>query len=148
MKPSRNILSLASIACLAIFMSACSGVKGGTTTGGGTGTGGTGSFTIGGTVSGLTGTGLVLQDNAGDNLTIAAAATKFTFVTSVASGGAYKVTVLTQPSSPAQTCTVTSGTGTASANVTSVTVACTTNAVTATISGNISGFGAPTKLDI
>jgi hypothetical protein len=141
MKPSPKFLSLASIACLAIFMSACSGVKGGTTTGGGTGTG-SGSFTIGGTVSGLTGTGLVLQDNAGDNLTVAAAATKFTFVTSVASGGAYKVTVLTQPSGPAQTCTVTSGTGTASANVTSVTVACTTNAVTATIGGNITGLAA------
>ena len=28
------------------------------------------SFTIGGTVAGLTGTGLVLQDNGGDNLTI------------------------------------------------------------------------------
>ncbi len=145
MKPSPKILSLASIACLAIFMSACSGVKGGTTTGGGTGTG-SGSFTIGGTISGLTGTGLVLQDNAGDNLTVAAAATKFTFVTSVASGGAYKVTVLTQPSSPAQTCTVTSGTGTASANVTSVTVACTTNAVTATIGGNITGLAASSSV--
>src|SRR5580692_9219301 len=145
MKPSPKILSLASIACLAIFMSACSGVKGGTTTGGGTGTGG-GSFTIGGTVSGLTGTGLVLQDNAGDNLTVAAAATKFTFVTPIASGGAYKVTVLTQPSSPAQTCTVTSGTGTASANVTSVTVACTTNAVTATIGGNVTGLAASSSV--
>ncbi|MGB8325135.1 MAG: kelch repeat-containing protein [Candidatus Acidiferrum sp.] len=140
MKPSPKFLSLASIACLAIFMSACSGVKGGTTTSGGTG--GTGSFTIGGTVSGLTGTGLVLQDNAGDNLPVIAAATKFTFVTSVASGGAYKVTVLTQPSNPAQTCTVTSGTGTALANVTSVTVACTTNAVSATIGGNITGLAA------
>ena len=83
------------------------------------------SYTIGGAVSGLTGTGLVLQDNGGDNLTINANG-NFTFHTAIASGSAYKVTVLTQPSSPAQTCTVTNGSGTATANVTNVQVACTT----------------------
>jgi hypothetical protein len=66
------------------------------------------TFTIGGMVSGLTGTGLVLQDNGGNNLTVTANGA-FTFTTAVASGGAYAVTVLTQPSTPAQNCVVTSG---------------------------------------
>jgi photosystem II stability/assembly factor-like uncharacterized protein len=43
------------------------------------------SYTIGGTVTGLTGSGLVLQDNLGDNLTITASGS-FTFKTSIATG--------------------------------------------------------------
>jgi hypothetical protein len=81
------------------------------------------TYTIGGTVSGLTGTGLVLQDNSGNNLALSASGS-FTFITAVASGSTYSVTVLTQPSSPLQSCTVTSGSGTASANVTNVQVTC------------------------
>jgi hypothetical protein len=81
------------------------------------------SYTIGGMVAGLSGAGLVLQDNGGANLPVSANGA-FTFTTAVTSGGTYKVTVLTQPPSPAQTCAVTGGSGTASANVTSVQVAC------------------------
>jgi 6-phosphogluconolactonase (cycloisomerase 2 family) len=95
--------------------------------------------TIGGTVTGLTGTGLVLQDNGADNLTITKTGS-FTFATALASGTAYAVTVSTQPTSPSQTCTVTSGTGTtASTNVTGVTVNCSSVgkfAYTASNSGN------------
>lgn len=94
-------------------------------------------FTIGGAVAGLAGTGLVLQDNGGDNLAVSASGS-FTFKTSVTRGGAYKVTVLTQPSSPAQTCAVTNGSGTATANVRRVQVACTT--VTHTIGGTVSNL--------
>ena len=54
------------------------------------------SFTIGGTVTGLTGSGLVLRNNGGDDLAVAADGT-YTFSTSVANGGSYNVTVLTQP---------------------------------------------------
>jgi hypothetical protein len=46
------------------------------------------TYTIGGTVTGLAGTGLVLQDNSGNNLTVSANATGFTFSTAVTSGGA------------------------------------------------------------
>ncbi len=99
----------------------------------------TNTYTIGGTISGLTGTGLVLRNNAGDNLTVAANATAFTFSTSIASGAAYAVTVFTPPNTPTQTCTVTSGSGTVvSSNVASVSISCATN--TYTIGGTISGL--------
>jgi hypothetical protein len=98
------------------------------------GSGSTGPFTIGGNVLGLTGTGLVLQDNGGDNLTINANG-PFTFATAVASG--YLVTVKTQPTNPAQTCSVTDGTGTTTANVTSVEVVC---GVIFTVGGSITGL--------
>src|SRR5882762_409957 len=131
------------LGAVAMLMTGCSGIKGSSTSGG---TGGGTTFTIGGTISGLTGTGLVLLDTIGtttpttDTLTISAGATSFTFKTGVASSGTYAVTVQTQPTNPAQTCMVTGGSGTASANVTSITIACTTNAVTATIGGTISGL--------
>jgi hypothetical protein len=96
------------------------------------------TYTMGGTVSGLTGTGLVLQDNGGNNLSVSAGATSFTFTTAIASGSTFNVTVFSQPSNPAQTCVVASGSGTASANVTGVRVTCTTN--TYTIGGTISGL--------
>jgi hypothetical protein len=83
------------------------------------------TYTIGGTVSDLSGTGLVLQNNGSNNLPVSASG-GFTFSTPIASGGTYNVTVLTQPSSPAQTCVVTNSSGTANANVTSVQVTCAT----------------------
>jgi hypothetical protein len=112
-----------------LFSIACGGGKVG-------GTNPTGPFTIGGTVTGLTGTGLVLQDNGGDDLTVSASGS-FTFATTVASNGAYSVTVLTQPAN--QTCTVSNGSGTATANVTNVGVACSTTA-TLTLSASVQGL--------
>jgi hypothetical protein len=100
--------------------------------------GGGGKFTIGGMVTGLLGTGLVLQDNGSDNLTITKNGA-FTFAVPVASGGAYDVTAFIQPVSPSQTCSVTAGSGTvAKGAVTSVVVNCTAN--TYTIGGMISGL--------
>jgi len=82
-------------------------------------------LTVGGTVSGLTGSGLVLQDNGGNNLALSANG-PFTFPTALASGAAYNVTVFAQPTNPSETCTVTSGSGTiGSSNVTNVSVVCT-----------------------
>jgi hypothetical protein len=70
------------------------------------------------------GSGLVLQNNSGDNLAVAQNG-PFTFATPLASGQTYAVSVLTQPSSPAQNCAVTNATGSvASQNVTTVTVSC------------------------
>jgi 6-phosphogluconolactonase (cycloisomerase 2 family) len=99
-----------------------------------------GTFTVGGTISGLTGSGLVLQDNGGDNLTVAANATTFTFATPVATGAPYAVTVLTQPTG--QTCTVSAGAGTmGSSSVTSVAIACAAaGPATVTVGGTIRGL--------
>jgi Putative esterase len=85
------------------------------------------SYSIGGTVSGLSGA-VVLQDNGGDSLSVTSNG-PFTFATPVAAGGAYNVTVKTNPSG--QSCTVSAGSGTvASANVTSVAVSCAGNSAT------------------
>jgi hypothetical protein len=86
-----------------------------------------GSFTIGGSVSQLTASGLVLHNNGGDALTVQAAATSFSFPVKVADGGAYQVTVATQPGSgpsDSQDCAVTNGSGNAVADVSNVVVSC------------------------
>jgi len=81
------------------------------------------TYSVGGTVSGLTGTGLALQNNGADTLAVAAAATDFTFTTELPDLATYAVTVSTQPTG--QTCEVTNGSGTiAAADVTDVGVAC------------------------
>lgn len=90
-------------------------------------------------MAGLAGGGLVLRNNGGDDLTVAASATSFTFTTPVASGAAFAVTVQTQPTSPSQTCTVMGGTGNVgAAGVTSVAINCTTNSFS--VGGTISGL--------
>ncbi|MGE8319219.1 MAG: choice-of-anchor U domain-containing protein [Comamonas sp.] len=92
------------------------------------------TYTIGGSVSGLAGDGLVLQNNGGDDRLVGANG-PFVFAAPVADGGSYAVTVKTPPRG--QTCTVTGGSGTATANVISVQVACSaaTYAVTALPAG-------------
>jgi 6-phosphogluconolactonase (cycloisomerase 2 family) len=96
------------------------------------------TYTIGGSVSGLVGSGLVLQDNGADNRTVSASG-PFAFATALTNGSSYAVTVATQPTSPAQTCVVTSGAGTLDgANVQSIAVACSTNGYT--IGGTVSGL--------
>jgi Galactose oxidase, central domain len=95
-------------------------------------------YTIGGTVSGLAGTGLVLQNNGGSNLPLSANTTKFAFPTAVPSGTSYKIAVMTQPSNPTQSCIVTGGSGTVNGNVTNASVACATT--TYTVGGSITGL--------
>src|SRR5262245_58721533 len=76
------------------------------------------TFTIGGTVSGLAGTGLVLQNNGGNSLAVAANGS-FAFTGQLTNGAAYSVTVATQPSNVSQNCIVANGSGsTANLNVT------------------------------
>jgi|GEM_PF-1742753 len=67
-------------------------------------------FAIGGSVSGLTGSGLVLQNNSGDDLPISADG-PFSFGQALPSGSSYEVSVLSQPDYPAQTCTISNGSG-------------------------------------
>jgi hypothetical protein len=72
--------------------------------------------TVGGVVYGLTGSGLVLEDNVGDKASVSANG-NFTFSTVFASGVTYNVTILSQPTSPSQNCAVTNGSGTVTVNV-------------------------------
>ena len=88
----------------------------------------TNHYTIGGTVTGLKGSGLVLQDNGGDNLAIVANG-PFAFATQLTSATPYKVTAFTQPTNPSQTCSVTNGTGTPGNTGPAPTVNCVTNLV-------------------
>jgi len=99
------------------------------------------SRTIGGTVSGLDpiSSGVVLQNNGGDNLTINADG-DYTFATGVDDGQTYAVTVLTNPTLPTQTCSPVNATGTVSANVTDVDITCATN--TFTVGGDVNTFPA------
>ncbi len=81
------------------------------------------SYTVSGTVSGLLSPGLVLQNNGGDDLTVAANSTSFTFPAAVVDGESYNVTIKTQPET--QFCSVTQGSGTISgASVTNIVVTC------------------------
>ena len=94
--------------------------------GGGGGSGGSSpppTFTIGGSVSGLAaGESVTLADNVSDTVSVSSNTT-FVFPTAINQSGSYAVTVKTQP--PAQSCTVSAGSGSGlMANVTTVMVTC------------------------
>lgn len=96
------------------------------------------SFRVRGVVKGLEGSGLVLEINQAEDLAIESAG-EFEFATPLASGAEYTVRVLTEPTDPAQTCTVANGAGTiASADVTNVAVTC--SAHTFAIGGRVQGL--------
>ncbi len=119
--------SRAAVAFATLVLAACGG-----------GNGSTPPVTVGGTVSGLAGSGLVLADNGSDLLSVANNG-PFTFATRMAGGGAYNVTIRTQPASPNQTCAVAGGSGQAlTGNVTGVSVTCTINRYT--VGGAVSGL--------
>ncbi len=100
---------LACLAFMAITLSSCSS---------------SGSYNISGTVTGLSGSGLVLQNNGGDDLTLDENG-DFTFVATLDNNSAYNVTITNQPITPSQTCIVTNGNGTiTAADITDVTVSC------------------------
>ena len=84
-----------------------------------------GGYTVGGNLTGLNGSGLVLQDNSGNDLRLSSNGT-FVFTSAIDQGGAYSVTVKSQPSNPAQTCLVHNGSGTiGTADIINVVVTCT-----------------------
>lgn len=106
--------------------------------GGGSGGGIIPTYTIGGTVSGLQGTGLVLEDNSGNDLNLANNGS-FVFSQAIALGSTYSVSVKSQPTNVWQTCSAANSTGVVgAANVTNVTVTCVTN--TYSVGGAASGL--------
>jgi hypothetical protein len=85
------------------------------------------------------GTGLTLQNNGGDNLTVNGTGTvNFTFATPLLTGAAYAVTILNQPGSPAQNCTVSNGSGTIGGIVTNVQISCPQPKFS--VGGNVTGL--------
>jgi hypothetical protein len=111
----RDLLTLAVLG-LVIVVSGCGGSSAKTTT--------TVSapltYSIGGSIAGLSGT-VVLQNNGGDNLSLSSDGS-FAFTVTLQPNAAYAVTVATQPAN--QVCSVSNGTGTATASVTNVIIAC------------------------
>lgn len=94
--------------------------------------------TVGGAIVGLEQTTVVLQNNGGDNLTVAQNGA-FVFPTEIFENDDYEVTVLTQPSNPTQACTVANGSGVAGrTDVTNVVVTCTTSSFK--IGGTVTGL--------
>ncbi|MDH5657209.1 MAG: hypothetical protein OEZ34_14960, partial [Spirochaetia bacterium] len=106
----------------------------------GTGT----TYTIGGTISGLTGSGLVLTNNNGDNLTVASGATSFVFPTAIADGSVYNVQVLTYPTGPVEVCAASNNANTVSGgNVSNVSITCVPGF---NIGGTLSGLLSATNI--
>src|ERR1700732_3858420 len=104
MKPLIKPFFFAILVLTSVLFVGCNLRRTGSGSGSGSGPGSGGGptmKTIGGTVSGLTGTGLCLDDNTTDDLTFNASG-PFTFAIAVFSK--YGVTVKTQPTNPSQTC--------------------------------------------
>jgi Galactose oxidase, central domain len=144
MKSLRKFSLITPVTLISLALAACSGVRSATNNGGGSSGGGgtTGPYSIGGTVTGLTsGDPMTLQNNGGDALVISSSG-NFTFKTPVVINQPYLVTVSQPPATPPQTCTVSGGSGTAKAQVTTVAVTCTTGteAIGVTVNG-LSGTG-------
>ncbi|MDH5720600.1 MAG: hypothetical protein OEZ13_08255 [Spirochaetia bacterium] len=112
----------------------------------------TNTYSVSGSVGGYSGSGLVLQNNLGDDISITNVAgdETFTFGTVIPDGGSYDVTVKTQPTNPSQNCSVSNGTGTVPQydngdpetgnpiDVLDVSVTCVTNQFT--VGGTIAGL--------
>jgi len=137
--PRRRPALVAAIFLVSALVGAC---------GGDSSSGETGQ-TLGGTVSGLVeGTTLVLGDGAGGTVAVTADGA-FAFLTPLARGTAYDVTVVAQPTDPAQSCAVANGTGTIRADdVSDVAVSCelVTWAVDVSVTGLV-GDGLVVSLD-
>jgi alpha-tubulin suppressor-like RCC1 family protein len=96
-------------------------------------------FAVSGAVTGLAGGGLVLSTPGQAPISVGTGANSFAFPTGIASGTAYGVSVVQNPTTPSQTCVVTNGIGiVTNAPVTNVTVTCTTDRYP--IGGTISGL--------
>ncbi|MGY6629939.1 MAG: hypothetical protein ACXIUL_02925 [Wenzhouxiangella sp.] len=102
-------------------------------------------FSIGGSLSGLVdGTTVVLQNSGADDLALGSNG-PFVFSQPVADGGPYAVTVISQPSSPNQSCTVSNGSGTVNgADVDNVQVSC--ERINYPVGGTLSGLAAGASL--
>lgn len=96
------------------------------------------SVPLGGTISGVTGTGLVLEDNVGDTAVVGAGSTTFSFPTSISIGQPFGISVATAPTSPLQSCAIMNGSGTVGAAETAISVSCSAVSEIALIANSVS----------
>lgn len=130
--PRINHINVFSLLCVA-WLTACGG------SGGGNNDGKVTNYQINGNINGLIGSGLVLQNNGKDDLSVTTVESGFNFITKQTAGSTYEVTVLTQPTAPNQFCTVSNGSGKVSnTDVNEISIDCVTT--TYTISGHITGL--------
>ncbi len=104
-------------------------------------TGDGGGLTIGGAVTGLApSSGLVLQDNGGDDKPVVSDG-PFTFPTPLAASSAYAVTVSVQPTNPSKLCAIANGSGTVGTqDITDVQISCA--AASYHVGGSVTGLPA------
>lgn len=119
---TRNVLS-GLVICAALILISCSGQY---------------SYTVAGSVNGLSASGLVLQLNGGNNLTVPLAASSFQFPTQIPGGDSYDVTIVAQPKGI--TCTVSNGSGTNDQLLTISNIAVSCSGKTYTLAGTITGL--------
>ena len=93
-------------------------------------------FTVGGTVAGLTGgSSVTLQNNGAQSITVSSNSS-FTFPTPIAAGGAYAVTISSQPGG--HQCTLASASGTVQSNVSNIRIDCV--ALSYSVGGVVAGL--------
>jgi len=99
------------------------------------------SYYVGGTISGLSDSGVVIQLNGSNDLTLTSDG-NFRLIPAVAGNGSWIVTILTQPGNPNQTCTVDNDKGAVNnATITNVTITCVTTPyiIGGTVTGLVGG---------
>jgi len=95
-------------------------------------------FAVGGSVTGLAGSGLMLQLNGANDLIVNGNG-PYKFPKALSKGGTYAVTVKASPVAPVkQTCSVSQGSGSIAAAVSNVSVTCITS--TFAVGGKVSGL--------
>lgn len=99
---------------------------------------------LNGTITGLSGSGLVLQVNGGNDITVPAGSSSFSFNSQIANGATYTISVSTQPNTPLQYCAVTNSSGTVGSSSSEVMINCTSSVELAYVadggSNNVSSF--------
>ena len=97
----------------------------------------TNNLVIEGSVTGLLGSGMVLQNNGASDLTVSAPANNFLF-TGISEKSSYTISIKAQPTVPSQTCSITNGAGKIVFDpVRNVAITCTTNSFA--VKGSLSG---------
>jgi 6-phosphogluconolactonase len=110
------------ISCIAVTALVAAGLSG---CGGGSASGRNSGYAVGGTVTGLAGSGLVLQTGDGSEVAIAANGS-FVLPSTMPSGSSYALTTKAQPTTPAQNCVIANASGRVTdANISNIVVTCT-----------------------